>query len=135
MNGKAVSVVAAQSPASDQVILIVLDLTGDPDQIVPAKQALIDQIGKLPRNAWVGLLKAQDGLHVLADPSPDRKRIDTAIQTATISAFAGLLDTVEPALSIADAMLRSSPARVRTTTRSPRRTAAPGCTMTTSPAR
>lgn len=111
INGKFAPVVAAQHPGSDQVILVVLDLTGDPDQVVPAKQALIAQIAKLPSNAWVGLLKAQDGLRVLTDPSPDRKRVGDAIQSATTSITAGLLDTVEPVLSVADAMLRRSPAR------------------------
>jgi hypothetical protein len=111
VNGKIVPVSAAKGPASDQVILVVLDLTGDLDRIAFAKQALITQIGKLPRNAWVGLLKSQDGLHVLADPSADRKRTSEAIQATTISIAAGLLDTVEPALSVADAMLQSSPVR------------------------
>lgn len=111
VNGKTADVLAAQGPVSDQIILIVLDLTGGPDRIIPAKQALVAQIAKLPPNAWVGLLKAQDGLHVLADPSSNRKHVDAAIQAATISITAGLLDTVEPALSVAEAMLESAPVR------------------------
>ncbi|MEO7142918.1 MAG: hypothetical protein ABI165_05380, partial [Bryobacteraceae bacterium] len=112
INGKRAAVTAVRNPSSDQVILLVLDLTGDLARVEPAEQALTSEIGKLPSNAWVGLLRAQDGLHVLADPGPSRKPALDAIQTLTISGKAGLLDTVQSALSIGDAMMRRSPARV-----------------------
>src|SRR5208337_425851 len=60
LNGKPVPVTAQLGPSSDQVILVVLDLTGDLALIEAAKQALIAEISKLPHNTWVGLLRTQD---------------------------------------------------------------------------
>ena len=64
LNGTPASVSAQLGPSSDQVILIVLDVTGDPSYVDPARQALVAEISKLPHNTWVALLRAQDGLRV-----------------------------------------------------------------------
>lgn len=112
VNGKPAPVTAQLGPTSDQVILVVFDLTGDLSLIEAAKQAVIAEISKLPRNAWVGLLRAQDGLHVLADPSPDRQPLIEAIRSLSNSGKPGLLETVHSALSLADAIIRKSPVRV-----------------------
>jgi hypothetical protein len=112
LNGKPVAVTAQLGPSSDQVILVVLDLTGDLSLIEAAKQALIAEISKLPHNAWVGLLRTQDGLHVLADPGTDRQPLIDAIRSLSNSSEPGLLETVHSALSLADAILRKSPVRV-----------------------
>ena len=112
LNGKSAAVTAQLGPASDQIILLVFDLTGDLSLIDAAKQALIAEIPKLPPNTWVGLLRAQDGLHVLVDPGADRKPLTDAIQSLSNSGEPGLLETVQPALSLADAILRKSPVRV-----------------------
>jgi len=111
-NGRTVPVTAQLGPGSDQVILVVLDLTGDLTLIDAAKQALIAEISKLAPNAWVGLLRTQDGLHVLADPGPDRQPLIDAIRSLSNSNEPGLLETVQSALSLADAMMRKSPVRV-----------------------
>ena len=63
LDGHPASVEKELAPTSDQVILIVLDLTGDLSGIDDAKQAVATSISKLPQNSWVGLLRAQDGLH------------------------------------------------------------------------
>jgi hypothetical protein len=112
LNGKTVPVTAQLGPKSDQVILIVLDLSGDLALIDAAKQALIAEISKLPQNAWVGLLRTQDGLHVLADPGADRRPVVEAIRSLSNSAEPGLLESVPSALSLADALMRKSPVRV-----------------------
>jgi hypothetical protein len=112
LNGKRVPVTAQLGPSSDQVILVVLDLTGDLSLIEAAKQALIAEISKLPQNAWVGLLRTQDGLHVLADPGTDRQPLIDAIRSLSNSSEPGLLETVPSALALADAILRKSPVRV-----------------------
>ena len=112
LNGAPAAVSAQYGPSSDQVVLVVLDLAGDVSFVDPARQALIDEIGKLPPNAWVGLLRAQDGLHVLADPGPDRAPVVQAIQDLAASGKSGLLDTVQQSLFLADAMMRKSSARV-----------------------
>jgi len=58
------------------------------------------------------LLRDQDGLHVLADPSPDRRPLVEAIQSLSNNGEPGLLGTVSSALSLGDALLRKSPVRV-----------------------
>src|SRR5580704_1651812 len=47
VNGKPAAINALQDPHSDQVILLVLDLTGDLALIDPAEEALTSEIGKL----------------------------------------------------------------------------------------
>lgn len=112
INGRPAPIASRQDPSSDLVIIAVLDLTGDISLVDPAKQALADNIKSLPANAWAGILRAQDGLHVLADPAALRKPALDAIGSLNASGTPGLLETIEPAASIADAMLKSSSARV-----------------------
>jgi len=112
LNGKSVPVTAQSGPATDQLILVVLDLTGDLSLTEAAKPALIAAISKLPPNAWVGLLRDQDGLHVLADPSAERRPVIDAINSLSNSGEPGLLETVDSALTLADALMRESPVRV-----------------------
>lgn len=112
LNGKTVPVTAELGPGSSQVILVVLDLTGDLALIAAAKQALIAEISKLPPNAWVGLLRTQDGLHVLADPGERQQLVIDAIRSMSSSSEPDLLDTVQSALALADAIMRKSAVRV-----------------------
>jgi hypothetical protein len=112
LNGKAVPVTAQLGPASDQIILLVLDLSGDLALLDAAKQALTTEISKLPANAWVGLLRTQNGMRVLADPGPNRQPLLEALHALTISSEPGLLETVQSALSLADSIMRKSPVRV-----------------------
>jgi hypothetical protein len=111
-DGKQVPVTSQLGPGSNQIILVVFDVTGDLSLIDPAKQAVIAQISKLPANTWVGLLRDEDGLHVLADPSPNRKPLIEAIQSLANSGAPGLLETVRSSLILADGIIRSSPVRV-----------------------
>lgn len=111
LNGKPEPVLNILNPDSDLVILLVLDLTGDISLIDAAKQALAAQVMSLPENAWVGLLRAQDGLSVIADPTPDRNKVSELINTLPVSGNPGLLDTVKPVSKLADALLRKSAVR------------------------
>jgi hypothetical protein len=112
LNGKSVPITSQLGPQSDQIIMVVLDLTSDLSFIEAAKQAMRAEISKLPHNTWVGLLRDQDGLQVLADPGANREPLLTALQAVTNSGAPNLLDTLEPALSLADALLRKSAVRV-----------------------
>jgi hypothetical protein len=112
LNGRPAGVSALLSPTSDQIILLVLDVTGDPTYVDPAREALASDISNLPRNTWVALLRAQDGLHVVADPAPDRRSVIEGIENLPNSGNPGLLETVKNALSLADNLIRSSPVRV-----------------------
>lgn len=112
LNGRPAIISSQLGPSSDQMILVVLDVTGDPSYVEPARQALISEISRLPRHVWVALLRAQDGLHVLADPAPDRQAAIQAIQNLPNSGNPGLLETIQDALALADKLLRSAPVRV-----------------------
>jgi hypothetical protein len=111
-NGKPAPVVSQLGPGSDQIVLIVLDFNGEVSLVDAAKQALLAEISKLPANAWVGLLRDQDGLHVLADPSPNRQSLLDAIKDLGSTGKPGLFETVSPALGLGDSILRKSPVRV-----------------------
>jgi hypothetical protein len=111
-NGKDVPVTSQMGPGSDQIIMVVLDFSGELELVDAAKQAVIAEISKLPPNAWVGLLRGQDGLHVLADPSPNRQPVVDAIKGLVNMGKPGLLETVGPALDLADSLMRKFPIRV-----------------------
>ena len=100
------------TPADPQMILLVLDMVGDLGAIEPAKDALVAEIEKLPPDAYVGVLRAQDGLSVLVDPSKDRAAVVDAIRGLTISGRPGLLETLDPMERLADAVGRKSDVRL-----------------------
>lgn len=112
MNGKPVHIRAEMGPKSDQVILIVFDLTGNLSRINAAKQTVEADISKLPPNTWVGVMRSQNGLHVLADPTNNHVKLTHIIQSLTSTGTPGLLETVRATLTLADAMIRKSPVRV-----------------------
>jgi len=113
IDGVASRILSVKCPDDDLIILLVLDLSsGDLTLADPAKDALAAEIQKLKPRADVGLLRAQDGLHVLLDPTADRDAAIQAIEQQTFSGKAGLLATVDTMGRIADAMLGKSPVRV-----------------------
>jgi hypothetical protein len=112
VNGGPAKVLAVLDRTTDMVILLVLDLAGDLAQVDPARDALAEHIQQLPANAWVGLMRAQDGLTALEDPTAERGAIVEKIRDLTVSGRAGLLDTVETALGLADRMAAKSRVRM-----------------------
>ncbi len=112
INGKPAPVTSQLGPGTDQMILLVVDFTGDISLVEAAKQALTQEISKLNSNTWVGLMRDQDGLHVLADPSPNRQPLLNAIQALASIGKPGLFESVTPALALADNILRKSPVRM-----------------------
>jgi len=111
VDGESAKVLRVLGGQSGLMILLVLDLAGDLSLVDPARATLVEQIEKLPPNALAGLLRAQDGLRVLADPGPDRTALTARIRELNISGRAGLLDTVEQAVELGDSILAK--ARVR----------------------
>ncbi len=99
-------------PKDDLVVLLVLDLTGDISLIDTARGVLTDRLKELPANTWVAVVKSQDVLEVLVDPTPDRQKVLSAIQEYGVTGKAGLLDTLEPAAKMADSLLSHSSVRV-----------------------
>jgi hypothetical protein len=111
VEGRATKIVGIRDPDSALLLLIVLDLTGDLALISPARDALKSELQALPANVWVALLRAQDGLRVLADPGPGRAAAIAQLDALETTGRAGLLEVVEPAAALAERILRRSPVR------------------------
>jgi len=112
LNGAPARVLRMQGPGDDLLLLLVLDLVEDLAPIDLARKAMISAARKLPPNTFVGLLRAQDGLRVLLDPSPDRDAFADAVNALPVSGRAGLLDTAETASTLADSILGKASVRV-----------------------
>lgn len=112
VEGKSTRVLRVKRPADDLLLLVLLDVTGDLTLVDPARQALVSEIAKLPSSAWIGVLRCQDGLRVLTDPTADRDASTSAIQNAQVSGRAGLLETIEPAAALAQSLLKKAPVRL-----------------------
>jgi hypothetical protein len=107
-----VNVISLATPSEDLIVMMVLDLAGDLPMGQRVKEALLNELDKLPPHAHVALLSAQDSLRVIEDPTADRSAIKTAIELLTIGGRAGLLDSIETATRIADSILAKSAVRL-----------------------
>jgi hypothetical protein len=110
--GQPARVVRVRDSASPLVLLVVTDLTGDMTLVDPAMQALTTEINGLSESSWAAVLRSQDGLQVVADPSADRAKTVEALKAIQVTGRAGLLETVEPAATLAAAMIARSPVRL-----------------------
>ncbi|MGB9604293.1 MAG: hypothetical protein ACP5U2_02210 [Bryobacteraceae bacterium] len=99
-------------PAEDLLLVLALDLTEDLSLAELAKEALASAIASLPPNVWIAVLRAQDGLKVLADPTNEREPVLRAIRELPVSGKAGLLETLPVALRLTDSILAKSAVRV-----------------------
>ncbi|MBI2687213.1 MAG: hypothetical protein HYX27_12920 [Acidobacteria bacterium] len=112
LDGNPTKVLRVRGPKDDLILLIVLDLTGDLTLVDAARNALTERIAALPKNNWVAVLKSQDILQVIQDPSPDRDRVAVAIRDYAPTGKAGLLTTIESAASLGDGLLGRTNVRV-----------------------
>lgn len=112
LEGQPARILALRGPADDLMVLLVLDLTEELGLAEIAKEALGSALPSLPAKAQAALLRAQDGLRVLVDPTTDRAALTQAIQAQPVSGKAGLLDTVETASRIADSILEKAAVRL-----------------------
>ncbi len=101
-----------QGPNNSTIILFIFDTVADLARVEMARQALTARIGKFERNYWIGLLRAQDGLRVLHEPTGDRDPIVEKIRQIQVQGRAGLLDTLEPAAALASGMLQKAGVRL-----------------------
>ncbi|MFN0100484.1 MAG: hypothetical protein ACKV2U_00175 [Bryobacteraceae bacterium] len=112
LDGNPARVLRVRGPKDDLVLLVVLDLTGDLTLIDSARRALTARLSVLPKNNWVAVMKSQDVLQVVLDPSPDHEKIAAAIRDYAATGKAGLLTTIESAAAIGDTLLIRSNVRV-----------------------
>jgi hypothetical protein len=112
VDGKPVEIVALRAPGEDLMILLVLDLVSDLNEIELARKAILSSLAEIPPNVYIGILRAQDGLRVLLDPTTDRDAIIEAIETFPTSGTPGLLETVETMAKLADTILSKAAVRL-----------------------
>lgn len=112
LDGNPAKVLRAKGPKDDLIVLLVLDLTGDLTLIDAARESLTGGVKNLARNHWMGVLKSQDGLQVLQDPTGDREKAAAAIHDYAATGKAGFLTTVESAAEVGDALMARSNVRV-----------------------
>ena len=112
VDGVPATVVGFSTPADHLLLLLVLDLSGDLSLVQPAKAAIMSELEQLPPHVHVALLRAQDGLRVIQDPTADRTVIQSAVEALSVSGRAGFLDSAETAAAIADSILAKSSVRV-----------------------
>lgn len=114
VNGTEAPVLNEKTPRDGQMILVVLDLAEDIANAQAAKDALVDEVRKLPASVLVALIRAQDGPVVLVDPTADRAAIASAIQASPVTGKAGLLDSLSSVEALATSISKASHARVAT---------------------
>lgn len=112
LDGNPAKVLRVLGPEDDLVVLLVLDLSGDQALVDAARAALAQQIQTLPKNHWVGVLRAQDRFEVIVDPTPDRDKVSAAVKDYAATGKAGLLNSVEVAAALGQRLLQRSDVRV-----------------------
>ncbi len=112
IDGQPAQIVRLQGPSDELLLLLVLDLVADLNEIELAREALGTAIAEMPDGVFVSVLRAQDGLRVLLDPTNDREAIIQVIQTFTVSGTPGLLETIETASGLADSILAKARVRI-----------------------
>jgi hypothetical protein len=112
LGGAPTRVLSVNGPGDDLLVLLVLDLTEYLELADSARQALVAEVERLPARTRVGLLRSQDGLRVLVDPTHERASVAETIRAVPVSGKAGLLESVETMETIADAILAKANVRV-----------------------
>jgi len=112
VDGAPAEIVGLQDPSEELMLLLVLDLVDDVNRIDLARDAILTSLSGLPEGTYVGVLKAQDGLRVLLDPTDDLDAVREVVRSFTIQGTPGLLETVETASQLADTVLAREPVRI-----------------------
>lgn len=110
--GTSARVVRVLGPDAELLLLLALDMTEELSLADLAREALTTEIRALPDNVYIAVLRAQDGLKVLVDPTREREPVLRAIRELPISGKAGLLESLPTALKLADAIQARSAVRV-----------------------
>lgn len=112
IDDREVAIRGFQTSRSGTVLLVVFDTVADLARVDAARSALQAAIADLSEQYWVGLLRAQDGLSVIQEPTADHKILNDKISAVQVSGKAGLLDTLEPVAQLAVAMLKKASVRL-----------------------
>ncbi|MBK6799912.1 MAG: hypothetical protein IPG76_24855 [Acidobacteria bacterium] len=99
-------------PANPTIFLVVFDTVADITRVEIARNSLAEKIKEIKPNYWIGLMKSQDGLSVMQEPTSDKVALDVSLAQVKVAGRAGLLDTLEQVSSIAQGMMQKSGVRV-----------------------
>ncbi|MDW8130855.1 MAG: VWA domain-containing protein [Bryobacterales bacterium] len=110
--GASARVVRVLGPEDHLLVLLVLDMTEELSLADLAREALGAEVRALPGHVYIAVLRAQDGLKVLVDPTSEREPVLRAIRELPVSGKAGLLESLPAALKLADAIQNRSAVRV-----------------------
>jgi hypothetical protein len=105
-------VARVRTPEDDLILMVVMDVVGDLGLVDPARHALADRLRTLPSNVLVGVMRAQEGLQVLLDPTADRDAAAEEIMNLPVTGKAGLLDTIETVSRVAESVGAKTGVRV-----------------------
>ena len=106
------NVVRIRTPKDDLLLMLIMDTVGDLAFVEPARRALSQRFAELPPRTHVTLLRAQDGLRVVTDPTLDAEILTQSLAAMPIAGKSALLDTIENASKLADAVALKSNVRV-----------------------
>jgi hypothetical protein len=111
-NSKPAPVVSVRTPKDELLLMVVMDVVGDLAYAEPAKRGLAAAFQELPERINITILRAQDGLRVAIDPTADRDALEEVVTALPVNGKAALLDTIETAAKLADAVASKSNLRV-----------------------
>lgn len=104
INGTPVPVKRISGVNDDMILLLAFDTVGDIALIEQAKAAIIERLKTVPRNVWIGVLRTNEGMQVLSDPTPDREATARAIAAVPSTGKAAMLDTILTVTNLAESM-------------------------------
>lgn len=99
-------------PSGNLVLLVVADAVNRVEEFDTARRTLIESMEDFNKRELVAVLRAQDGLRVILDPSANREATAKALLEIPVSGIPGLLDSVEQVTAIANEMIAKSKVRV-----------------------
>ncbi len=105
-------ILRVRNPKDDLLLLVVTDLVGDLMLLDAARNSLSQEVVGLPPNVAVGLMRAQEGLEVLLDPTTDREALEKSLSELPVTGKAGLLETIESVSQVAEAVGAKTGVRV-----------------------
>ena len=112
IDDKEAPVKSFQGPRNSTILLVVFDTVASLARVDQTRAELSETIKGLPENYWIGLLRAQDELSVIQEPTPNRESLVKKIQTMPVAGKAGLLDTLEPVSRLATEILQKAAVRL-----------------------
>ncbi len=112
LEDEAVEIKSLHAPAGNLILLIVMDVVDDLIRIDAAREALVEALNGFGPREFAGLLRAQDGLQVVEEPTANREALKDSLLAMRVSGFPGLLESIEEAATLGDRMMRASDVRV-----------------------